>query len=197
MLGKSSVILDVGAGTGRQTVALAEKERHVIALDFSVNMLTQLQAKVVELGLNSGVSVVVGDSLALPFRENVIDGVEYVAALHHIPSGQLRMAALKEVRSTMRVRGIIVISAWYRGQRGFLRRLLASSLSTLLKRSEWGDVWIPWRGNARFYHLFSRRELERAVSESGFKIDEIAVRSFTRSDPHRLNQNLLLKAHKT
>lgn len=195
-LERASLILDAGAGTGRQALALAQMGFNVIALDFSLNMLNRLHERAASLYLDSRISIVVADLFALPLRELVCDGVEFVATLHHLPSKQLRKAALQEIFRATKQGGRCVISVWLRGQRGFYYILLLSALNALLGRSEWGDVWISWGQRPRFYHLFGSKELSAVVSRSGFRIGSVEVRSFGREESSSRNRNLLVQASK-
>ncbi len=195
-LGANPLILDVGAGTGRQTLAIAQRGCDVVAVDFSASMLVKLKKNAADLRLDSEISLVVSDITTLPFRDLVFEGIEMVAALHNVPSMQLRISAMKETYRVTRVGGRAVITVWLRFQRGFYRLLLSSGFRCLLRESDWGDVWIPWGDRPRFYHLFSQRELRSVVSKSGFHINEIQVATFGQEGDKRLNRNILLKANK-
>ncbi len=193
---ENALILDVGAGTGRQTLAIAQHGCDVVALDFSAKMLEKLKKNADELKLDSEISLVVSDITKLPFRDFVFEGIEMVAALHNLPSEQLRISAIVEIYRVTRGGGKAVITVWLRNQRGFYRVLLNNALRYLLRRSEWGDVWIPWGGRPRFYHLFSKRELSSLVSKSGFHISGLEVKTFSQERFRGLNRNILLKANK-
>lgn len=196
-LGNSSLILDVGAGTGRQALALSKQELNVVALDFSPKMLARLRIGAASFHLESRISIVVGDLAALPFRSSAFDGIELVAALHHIPSRHLRSFVMRELYRATVKGGRCVISVWLRSQRGFYCLLLTSSFRLLSGKSEWGDVWIAWGRRPRFYHLFSSRELRSIVSSSGFRIEKMETKSFGREGAKKLNRNLLVEARKT
>jgi ubiquinone/menaquinone biosynthesis C-methylase UbiE len=64
---KNKIVLDVGAGTGRLAMALAQMGAQVTALDLSPKMLAELHKK------NPKIITVVGDAESLPFSENSFD----------------------------------------------------------------------------------------------------------------------------
>ncbi len=195
-LAANALILDVGAGTGRQTLAIAEYGCHVVAIDFSANMLVQLKKNAASVRLDSEVSLVVSDMTMLPFRSDVFNGIELVAALHNLPTKLLRSLAMNEIYRVTRSGGRAVITVWLRAQKGFYRVLAVNAIRYLSGRSDWGDVWIPWGGRPRFYHLFSQGELRSVVSKSGFQISGVEVTTFIQERVKRLNRNILLKANK-
>lgn len=195
-LRENALILDVGAGTGRQTFAIARHRCNVVALDFSTNMLVKLKKNGADLKLDGQISTVVSDITALPFREIIFDGIEMVAALHNLPTKKLRESALAELRRVTRAGGKVVITVWLRNQKGFNWVLLHNVFHYLLKRSEWGDVWIPWGGKQRFYHVFSQLELNSLVSTSGFQIGRVGVKTFGEDRVGGVNQNILLEANR-
>lgn len=195
-LGEHALILDVGAGTGRQTLAIAKHGFDVVAIDFSANMLVQLKKNAADLGLQSEISEVVSDITKLPFRDVIFAGVEMVAALHNLPSAELRISAIAEIYRVTRGGGKAIVTVWLRNQRGFYRVLLKNAFRYLLGRSAWGDVWIPWGGNQRFYHLFCQPELSSVVSAVGFKIGRVEVKAFGDGRVSGLNRNILIEANK-
>ena len=71
-------ILDVGAGTGRLSVSLANREAKVTALDSSPKMLQILKRK------NSKITTVVGDAENLPFDDNAFDIVTAAFLIVHL-----------------------------------------------------------------------------------------------------------------
>jgi ubiquinone/menaquinone biosynthesis methyltransferase len=71
------VALDLGAGTGDLSLALARRApfARVIALDFSANMLERARRKAAESREGSHVLPVLGDAMRLPFKSASIDAV--------------------------------------------------------------------------------------------------------------------------
>ncbi len=193
----NSVVLDIGAGTGRQTLEIAKEELNVIAVDFAVNMLHELRREAVNYSLDNRITPVVADMVAQPFRDGVFDGIEMISVLHHIPSRQLRASALQEVNRVARRGGQAIVTVWFRGQRGFYRRLVRSAFNALLRRSEWGDMPIPWNKSPRFYHLFGKGELKSLLIESGFNVEAISVKPFGWNDTRGISSNVFLLASKT
>lgn len=71
-------ILDVGAGTGRLSLRLAEKGADVVALDISEKMLAELINK------NKKINIVVGNAEQLPFEDNYFDAVAAAFLIVHL-----------------------------------------------------------------------------------------------------------------
>lgn len=71
-------ILDVGAGTGRLSLPMANRGAHVTALDVSPKMLELLKKK------NAKIITVVGDAEGLPFAKETFDIVTAAFLIVHL-----------------------------------------------------------------------------------------------------------------
>jgi tRNA (uracil-5-)-methyltransferase TRM9 len=105
-------------------------------------------------------NLITADALALPFREHTFDWAISVATYHHIQGESERVKAFAELRRVLRPGGEALITVWNHGQPRFW-----------LKSKE---QQVPWRLKQetvyRYYHLFSYRELRRALEAAGWEI---------------------------
>ena len=102
-------VLDVGAGTGRHAVRIAERGARVTALDFSEEMLAKARQKP---GAD-GVRWVVHDvAKPLPFEAESFDRVLSALVLEHIPVDGLA-SFLAELGRVARNNGVIVVTAMH------------------------------------------------------------------------------------
>jgi len=86
LLGKVTAgerVLDMGCGTGRFTVPLAQRGAQVTGLDLSEAMLAVASSKLDERGLRADMRQ--GDMACLPFSDGSFDTVTSMLALMHIP----------------------------------------------------------------------------------------------------------------
>lgn len=74
-------VLEVGAGTGRDSVALARAGAEVITLDYAPTSLELIRQASAQAGVEVG--MVGGDGLALPFAEGSFDIVFHQGLLEH------------------------------------------------------------------------------------------------------------------
>ena len=77
-LERPALILDLGAGPGRDSRYLAARGFSVVAADFSLEML--------RIGRSAEVAQVQADMVQLPFRSNTFAGAWVCASLLHLPS---------------------------------------------------------------------------------------------------------------
>lgn len=96
-------VLDVGGGTGRAARVLAEDTREVAGRDVTV---VDASAEMLKEARESGLPVVQGDAAGLPFRDDSVDAVTVVDALHHFPD---RDGALAEAARVLRPGGVLVV----------------------------------------------------------------------------------------
>ena len=78
-------ILDVGTGTGRFAVHLAQDGKKVTALDPSHAMIRNTFEKAENSGVGGLVELVQGDSERLPFQDNSFNGLCTIHVLVHLP----------------------------------------------------------------------------------------------------------------
>ena len=121
----------------------------------------------------SSVRFLQADASSLPLKDESFGACIYVAALHHLPTRQDRLASLKEAARCLRVGGRILISVWAFEQKRFEDEFEAHKLMGAGS----GDVFVPIKARdgkviQRFYHLFVEGELEQLVAESGFHIEQ-------------------------
>lgn len=182
-------ILDLGCGNGEFARELAKRGHRGIYLgaDFSLPLLREAEsqpegfsAQFVEVDLTqpsaiSGqLSATGGWSLITAF-----------AVLHHIPSRELRLGLLQEVRKLLKADGRFILSNWqflnseklrgriqpWEGEAGSpseVNRVSASEVDA-------GDYLLDWRSGGeglRYVHHFSEPELAELAEAAGFRVAE-------------------------
>ncbi len=102
-------VLDLGAGTGTATIALAQRfgAAEVIAVDGSEQLLSRVRAKALDLGLAARVRTVAAD-LDGPWPElPPVDVVWASMSLHHLADPD---RVLKDVFATLRPGGLVAVA---------------------------------------------------------------------------------------
>jgi ubiquinone/menaquinone biosynthesis C-methylase UbiE len=95
---RSDRVLDLGAGTGLVTLALAPVAADVTALDISRHMLERLDAHAAAAGIPN-IDLVAGDMRSLPFDDETFDVVVSNYAFHHLddPGKELSLSEARRV----------------------------------------------------------------------------------------------------
>ena len=104
-------VLDVGAGTGRHAIRIAERGARVTAIDFSEEMLAKARQKRGAAQVRWLVHDVARHE-ALPFEANSFDRVLSALVLEHIPVDDLA-SFFKELGRVAREDGVIVVTAMH------------------------------------------------------------------------------------
>lgn len=88
-------VVDLGGGPGRAAAMIEAPDRLVI--DAAGGMVRRVPA---------GIGAVQGDARAVPLRDDTVDAVLIVDALHHLPD---RGVVIDEVRRILRPGGVVVV----------------------------------------------------------------------------------------
>lgn len=98
----SRVALDLGAGTGGLSVALAQSGRHVVALDAGLRWLVVAAERCREAGVD--VQFVCANAEAMPLPDGSVDVVAGESVLENV---QGQASAVRESRRVLRARGAL------------------------------------------------------------------------------------------
>ena len=162
-------LLDAGCGNGRHARALAAAGHRVVAVDFARNLLTIGRRGSRGRVWADRILWVQAEASVLPLRDASVDAAICVAVLHHLPSADERVRALRELGRVLVSRGRVFVSVWALDQPRFRKAVEARrGLPADLR----GDVEVPWTMPdgvvvPRYYHLFQEGELEELIIESG------------------------------
>ena len=100
-------VLDIATGTGDLAIQLSETgATEIIGLDISKGMLEVGREKVAAKHLNNTVSMVVGDSEALPFKTSSVDGITVAFGVRNFENLE---KGLSEILRTLKPKGTFVI----------------------------------------------------------------------------------------
>jgi len=157
---KDKKILDVGAGTGRLSLRLAERGAEVTALDVSEEMLNMLKQKVKKHTFSKGMTFVVADAESLPFPDNSFDIITAAFLIVHLknlkhffaesyrvlkPGGLLAITNInqKSPPELKTAKGKIIIESYYHRPENVVeeleQNLFTVKKNILIKEK---DVWI-------------------------------------------------------
>jgi ubiquinone/menaquinone biosynthesis C-methylase UbiE len=160
----SQIILDLGAGSGRNSDFLLQTCQILIDLDESREMISQNNSKSHKIQASMD---------HLPFRQDIFHGIVAIASFHHIKTIQLRLKTLSEIKRVGTNKCLICISVWRFYQKKFIGEY-KKQIGQLNDIELIGDVQVPWnyysedschekRIKNRFYHLFRVSEFYKLM----------------------------------
>ena len=173
-------VLDFGCGNGRLFSLFREKSVSYVGADQSCALIDVARKKYAaeeRKGMAEFVCLVNG---ALPFPDASFDCIFSIAALHHIPSKELRERLLQEFERVLKPNGCVVITVWNLWQKKYRALIMRHTLKKLMGilPLDLFDVFIPWKTGKqetmaeRYYHCFTIRELLVLLKSAGFHIAE-------------------------
>lgn len=165
-------ILDLGCGNGRHFPFFKDKQVDYFGVDNSTALIKIAKNKYPEARF------LVEDGLKLSFPDNFFDKIYSIAVLHQIPSKELRNQLLEEIRRNLEHGGLLILTVWKFYRRREISLLLKYTILKIIGKSklDWGDISVPWGNKTkRYYHYFSKKELESLIKEAGFKLIESGI----------------------
>jgi ubiquinone/menaquinone biosynthesis C-methylase UbiE len=170
-----SLVLDLGCGNGRHTVASVLQRYETVGVDFSKNMLMIAKKKLKSIQPPVDIfHFVLADISHLPFRNDSFDSILYIATLHNLPARSLRVKSLCEIRRVLKVGGKCLVSVWKRLQPRFLFAVIKTYLKKIARMEEDFEVYLPWKMDDllvyRYYYLYSAKQLREDIKEAEMSI---------------------------
>jgi ubiquinone/menaquinone biosynthesis C-methylase UbiE len=156
------VILDGGCGTGNYIHALLDKLKYIYGLEVNEGMLSQARQR---LETASNVRLDQGSLLAIPYGDNMFDGLIVNQVIHHLTDRQTGgfsniCKLLSEAYRTLKPDGVLIINT--------------SSQKQLLDGYWWADLIPEAMGRvAQFYPPIP--QLNEMLSAAGFELGSVIV----------------------
>ncbi|MFA7087947.1 MAG: methyltransferase domain-containing protein [Patescibacteria group bacterium] len=167
-------ILDVGCGNGRLLDVLQKKNIRYLGVDNSENLLEIARRNY------PGQEFVIADILDLDVVDNdFYDHVFCLAVVHHIPTKERQIEALRQLSVKLSPNGRIILSVWNLWSKAKYRRLLFNNFCLKIigkYRMSWKDLVFPWKNSRgedrglRYYHAFLDGELRKVVKAAGLRV---------------------------
>jgi SAM-dependent methyltransferase len=162
-LPKYSIVADIGTGNGKY---LTYRNDVTIIGNDTCNELLQIITN-----KNKYTNVLQANGLNLPYKDHAFDAVISVAVMHHLSTSSSRVEFLQEAIRILRPGGRCIITVWAREQ---------PIKSTWEPINNANDFFVPWTHKhkmyKRYYHLFTRHEIEELVAAQGDRIRQYNVR---------------------
>ncbi|MFA6232946.1 MAG: methyltransferase domain-containing protein [Bacteroidota bacterium] len=143
-------ILEVGAGTGRDSFYMAQDGAELVLLDYSMNSLKIIRTL---LPSTDHISAVGGDAFALPFPDGSFDAVFHQGLLEHFRKDDARRLLEENVR-VLRTGGLLVVDVPQRWH------IYTAIKHTLIALNAWFAGW---------EREFSVAELRNLLKELGLQ----------------------------
>lgn len=169
--GPGTRVLDLAAGTGTSSTALAAAGADVVASDFSLGMLAAGRRR------NPGLAFVAGDALALPFADASFDAVTMSFGLRNVHDVD---AALAELARVTRPGGRLVICefshpTWAPWRTVYVEYLMRALPALARRVSSNPDAYVYLAESIRAWP--DQAELARRIGQAGWR--EVGWRNLT------------------
>lgn len=189
-------ILDWGCGNGRLLFLFQNKKIKYFGLDQSEKLLKIAKKKWLP-EIKSGKAAFFCTALRdKKFRKEFFDLAFLVASFHHLPDAYMRLKLLKKIFEEMKTGGKIIITVW-----NFESDWAQKKLKQDWEKMNENDFLIPWKDKfgdvmaRRYYHHFSKDELNGLMEKAGFKNMKFSYDSNDKSTKNN-GRNLVVVAEK-
>lgn len=149
-----SKVLDAGCASGRDSRRLADKNLKVIGLDISPELIEIAKVD------NPDIDFIEGNFLALPFENAIFNGIWAHASLLHLEEINEVKKTLTEFIRVLKKDGILHVYV---------------KAQTTNKKTD--VVTDKLSGHDRFFQYFTKEELEKYLTETGFQVLSIEEQS--------------------
>ncbi len=178
---KGANVLDVGCGNGKLVPWLLEQGiSSYTGIDLNPNFIRIAKERYPDgvCGFFEGDILTLGQHSMGGKTFNV---VLCIAVLHHLPSENMRIAALRNLKERLADGGVLIMTNWnffaLAGKKSIWRygyeRMVKRTADEKYPGLSWRDLLTHWKsGNTDeilYYHAFTARELKRLLRAAGFK----------------------------
>ncbi|MDO8663574.1 MAG: class I SAM-dependent methyltransferase [Candidatus Wildermuthbacteria bacterium] len=166
-------VLDFGCGNGRLYEVSENKKADFYGVDNSERLIEIAKIK------DPQGKFFLSTAFSLSFPDCFFDKVYSLSVLHHVPSESLRLKFLQEAKRVLKPGGILILRVWdFWRKKGIWRFVVKFALLKLFGKSKLdiNDIFLPWKDSRRkvlterYFHCFTKAELERLFLKAGFKI---------------------------
>ncbi|MFH1838592.1 MAG: class I SAM-dependent methyltransferase [Candidatus Kuenenbacteria bacterium] len=186
------VVLDLGCGNGRLFELFANKKINYFGMDNCKELIEKAKEKYESFGANFLVADALNLSFAVenygcetikdkPFENQKFDVIFCIAVLNHIPSKELRIKVLENIKRVLKKDGILIMTNWNLYQKKYFLFIVKSFFFKIFlwfiqseKKLDFKDLLIPWKLKdkiiQRYYHAFTMRELSKLFKQTGFEV---------------------------
>lgn len=178
-------VLDLGCGNGLMAGPIMNRGGQYVGVDFSVKFIAGCKKRFASYIKTGQAEFVTANAIKLPFINNSFDFVVSIAVMHHIPSSELRLKFLQELRRVMKPGTTAKIDNWNLLEDwGKKKYGIAKQLAKPAEGCDKGDVSVPWKATGgkellRYIHIFSGQELKDIARAAGFT--KIKIEYFNRA----------------
>ncbi len=208
---KKLTILEIGCWSGRfleHLNTITEKDINYIWVDISENLIEE--AKKIKIKKSITTSFVCKNMVNYLWecKQESIDIIVWIASFQHLTTKKQRFLATKYMYRCLKYDWLLIMT-----NRSFSLRMLKTHRKTLLKgiwnkiispsNNERNNILIPWKnGNTiykRFYHIFTKKELQNIIIQCGFIIKNLwyLSKEWIEVDNRKKSNNTLVIAKKS
>ncbi|MBT3240885.1 MAG: class I SAM-dependent methyltransferase [Chloroflexi bacterium] len=152
-----NLLLEVGAGAGRNTPRYKGYER-IVVMDYSTTQLQQAQER---LGKDDKYIYVAADVYRLPFMAGLFDGATMIRVIHHMSDAPL---ALKQIRESLQPGSTFILEFAN-------KKNLKAILRYLLKKQDWNPFSPEPVEFVELNFDFHPKTIREWLGNIGFKIE--------------------------
>lgn len=167
-------ILDLGCGNGRLLKSLAEGNKQIdyTGIDFSEGLISQAKQQFPDHKFT------VADIRKIDFPKESFDMIFSIAAFHHLDSRKDRAELLKKMNHWLKPGGYLFMTNWNLLQKKYLKNYF----KFWWRKKAWNDFFVSWQQYSgdnkqlwRYYHSFTKTELENLLKKSKFNLEPKGV----------------------
>lgn len=150
-------MLDVGCGSGIDSIELGERNNFVVSVDLTIHNATITKKHMQALGL-SGQSIT-GDAENLPFKENTFHSVYCYGVLHHSPNTQ---KSIDQIHDVLKANGKFCVMLYHQGLAYYIIMIVRGILGLqFLKYRTPEKLFSKYYDNTPLSRAYSSRDMKK------------------------------------